>query len=134
MLEANTLAACIPGAEEVKAVDEQTYDCLVNQKIGPIILKLKFRVIIVEKKPPTFIKAVGNSVDILKSGGFRMDMTINLAETSNDVEITFLTNVDRAGKFANFGERIMRAKANQLNKDFINAMELKLQERMTRRS
>jgi len=132
-LEPNTLAVCIPGAEEVKVIDEKNYDCVVNQKVGPINLKLKFKFTIIEMKHPMYIKVIGYGLDLLKSGGFKIEIIINLIESANGVEIKYLTQVYPAGKFANFGERIIRAKAKQMNQDLKNNLETRFKERLSQR-
>ena len=43
LLEPETLARCLPGAEKIEKIDEKTYDAVVKQKVGPIKVKLAFQ-------------------------------------------------------------------------------------------
>ena len=43
ILEPETLAACMPGAEKVAKIDDTTYDAVVKQRVGIIKVTLKFR-------------------------------------------------------------------------------------------
>lgn len=133
LIDPNTLALCIPGAEEVKVIDGKHYNCLIKQKVGTVSLKLQFKFTITEMKRPTYIKAIGYSADVSKSGGFKIETIINLTESVNGVEISYLNQVYPAGMFANFGERVMRSKAIQMNQDFKNNLETRFEERLSQR-
>jgi carbon monoxide dehydrogenase subunit G len=130
LLEPGTLASCIPGAEKVEAIDDNTYETIVKQKVGPVSVRLKFNTVITEKDPPRYIKAVGRGEDIGKAGTFTQETTVNLKELSSDeVEISYVSNVSIVGRMATFGERIMRAKAKTAGEDFTRNLQEKLKSR-----
>ncbi len=130
LLKPETLAACIPGAEEMKAIDDKTYETVVKQKVGPISVKLKFTTTITEMIPPKHIKAVGRGADVTKAGTFSQETIVDLKEISKDeVEVAYSSNVSLVGRLATFGERIMRAKAKSVGEEFTKNLQEKLKNR-----
>src|SRR4030066_2053919 len=132
LLKPETLASCIPGAEEMKAIDDKTYESVVKQKVGPISVKLKFTTTITEMNPPRHLKAVGRGADITKAGTFSQETTVDLTEISKDeVEVAYSSNVSLVGGLDTFGERIMRAKAKSVGEEFTKNLQEKLKSRTT---
>ena len=129
LLKPETLASCIPGTEEMELIDEKTYNSVVKQKVGPISVKLKFTTKLTEIDPPTHLKAVGNGSDTSKAGTFTQETVVDLKEVSpGEVEVSYNSNVNLVGKLATFGDRIMRAKAKDIEGKFTRALQEKLQE------
>jgi carbon monoxide dehydrogenase subunit G len=135
LFEIDTLAACIPGAEKIEQVSENVYDAVVKQKVGPITVRLKVTVTLTEMDPPRYVKAVGRGADIGKAGTFTMEGTLNLTEISEDsVELSYRANVSLVGRLATFGERIMRAKVQQVGDDVTANLQETLKSRMAARN
>jgi carbon monoxide dehydrogenase subunit G len=133
LLDPETLASCVPGAEKMEAIDDKTYESVVKQKVGPISVKFKFTTTLTEMDPPRRLKAVGRGADIGKAGIFTQETTVNLTEVSEDsVEISYSSNVSLVGRLATFGERIMRAKAKQVGEEFTKNLEERLRSRTAR--
>ena len=128
LLKPETLASCIPGAEEMELIDERTYNSVVKQKVGPISVKFKFTTILTEIDPPTHLKAVGKGADISKAGIFTQESTVDLKEIpGGEVEISYRSNVNIVGRLATFGDRIMRAKAKSIEEQFTRALRERLE-------
>jgi len=128
LLKPETLASCIPGAEEIELIDERTYNSVVKQKVGPISVKFKFTTILTEIDPPTHLKAVGKGADISKAGTFTQESTVDLKEIpGGEVEISYRSNVNIVGRLATFGDRIMRAKAKSIEEQFTRALRERLE-------
>ncbi len=129
LFEPGILASCIPGAEKVDPIDDKTYECIVKQSVGPISVRFKFTVGLTEVDPPKHVKAVGRGQDIGKMGTFTCDLVVHLAETKDEVEVSYQTNVNIVGRLATFGERIMRAKAKSVGEEFTRNLQEKLKSR-----
>lgn len=127
LLKPDTLASCIPGSEKMEQIDDKTYDSIVKQKVGPISVRLKFTTVLTEVEPPKHIKAAGKGADIGKAGYFTHEITVDLAEISQDeVEVSYKADVNIVGRLATFGERIMRAKAKSVGEEFTKNLQDKL--------
>jgi carbon monoxide dehydrogenase subunit G len=127
LLEADTLASCIPGAEKMEPIDDKTWEGVVKQKVGPITVKLKFTQTLTEIDPPKHVKAVGRGADVTKAGTFTQETVVDLTEISKgEVEVAYRSNVSMVGRLAIFGERIMRAKVNKVGEEFTRNLQEKL--------
>jgi len=127
MLKPETLRACIPGAEKIEQIDEKTYDCIVKQKVGPISVRFKFKIVLTKVDAPTHAEMEGEGEDIGKAGRFVQRTNIDLKEIeSGEVEVSYRCDANIVGKLAMFGDRILRAKAKKLEKEFTEALREKL--------
>lgn len=128
LLEGNTLASCVPGAEQIESTDNKHYHCLMKQSVGPISVKLMFDVDLTEVTPPTYVKAVGKGNAMGNLGTFTLDLAVTLKEISaEECEVVYNTDANIVGKLATFGERIMRAKANSVVEQFTKNLQKKLE-------
>lgn len=127
MLKPETLCACIPGAEKIEQIDEKTYDCIVKQKVGPISVRFKFKIVLTKVDAPTHAEMEGEGEDIGKAGRFVQRTNIDLKEIEGgEVEVSYRCDANIVGKLAMFGDRILRAKAKKLEKEFTEALREKL--------
>ncbi len=127
LLRPETLAACIPGCEKMEAIDDKTFDCIIAVKVGFISVRAKFAITFTEIDPPGHLKAAGRGEDLGKHGSFNLNMVIDLMEVSEgEVEVTYKSNISVVGKLATFGDRIMRAKAKQLEAELTRNLREKL--------
>ncbi len=127
LLEPETLRACVPGAEKIEKLDDNTYDCVIKQKVGPISVRFKFKTVLTKVEPPHHFEMEGEGDEIAKAGRFTQKSAVDLRETPDgQVEVSYKTEVNVVGKLATFGDRIMRAKAKKVEQEFTK----KLQERL----
>ena len=127
MEDPKILGSCLPGTEKMEIIGADTYEFVMKQSVGPFKVKLKSEAKLIEKRPPNYCKVVGKGADITKLGTFTFDMEFNLAEPSPDnVEVSYKVNYSMVGRLATFGERIMRAKAGELNEQFTKNLQSKL--------
>ena len=127
LLDPKTLGTCVPGTEKMEAIDKETYESVVAQRVGPFKVKLKFTTKLTEVRPPNYIKAVGRGADVTKLGNFSSEIEVKLNETSpNVVDVSYSANVSLVGRLATFGERIMRAKAKDVGDQFTKNLQQKL--------
>jgi len=127
LLDPETLRECIPGAEKIERLDERTYDCTVKQKVGPISVRFKFKNSLTKVEPPTHLEMEGEGEDIGKAGRFVQRTSIDLKENeAGEVEVSYRCKANIVGKLAMFGDRIMRAKAKKVEREFTEALKKKL--------
>ncbi len=127
MLKADTLAAVVPGAEKIVAVDNKTYDCVVKQSVGPISVKLQFQMKLTETRPPNYVKPEGAGEALGKMGTFTVVLEVTMKEVApKTIDVTYHTDANIVGKLATFGERIMRAKAKTIGEEITKNLQAKL--------
>jgi len=129
LIKPETLAACIPGCEKMEKKDDKTFETIVVAKVGFISVKFQFTTTLTEIDPPKHLKAVGRGQDMLKQGNFSQETVVDLNPISeNEVEVSYKSNVSVVGKLATFGDRIMKAKAKELERQFTQNLQKKLAE------
>ena len=115
LLNPEVLAACVPGCEKVEVIDDKTYDCVVAAKVGSISARFKFLTKLSDIDPPKHLKATGKGDELGKAATFTQETVIDLVEVSkSEVQVSYRANVSIVGKLATFGDRIMKAKAAQV--------------------
>ena len=127
LLKPDTIMTCLPGAESVKMIDDTTYECVVKQRVGPISAKLKFVNKLTKIERPNHIEIEGEGEDVTKLGHFKNKTVVDLKEVApGEVEVAYKSDVNIVGKLAMFGDRIMRAKAKDVEKEFTKKLQEKL--------
>jgi carbon monoxide dehydrogenase subunit G len=128
LLNPKTIGTCIPGCEQIEAIDENNFMTTVKVKVGPFSMRFRFKTAIKEKTPPFFVRTIGEGDESDKKGHFKQETKINFKTLSdNETEISYRSEVMVVGRLATFGERIMRAKAKQLGKEFANSVKRNLE-------
>jgi uncharacterized protein len=127
LFDVQALAACLPGAEKIEQIDEKTYDVVMKQRVGIVKVTMKGRQVLTQVEPPTHLEMEGEAEDITKLGRMKDKITMDLKELGGgDVEISYKMDVNMVGKLAMFGDRIMRSKANEVEKQFVKNLHEKL--------
>jgi len=127
LLEPETLGSCLPGAEKIEKVDDTTYDAVIKQKVGPIKVKLAFRNHLTKIEAPTHLELEGEGEDVTKLGHMKQKTAIDLKDMGNGaVEVSYKSDVSIVGKLAMFGDRIMKSKAKDVEKEFTKNLQERL--------
>ncbi|MEE8416859.1 MAG: SRPBCC domain-containing protein [Desulfobacterales bacterium] len=127
-LDPEIVGHCIPGCETVEPVNDKEYNSIIKAKVGFITARFKVRTVIEEIVPYRLIRTTGEGNELRKLGHFRQKTTINFTELSeNETEVSYSSDVSIVGKLATFGDRILRAKARELGKEFVDAVKRKIE-------
>ena len=127
LLKPGTLASCIPGCEKMEIIDDNTYETVVRQKVGPISLKLNLTTRLAELYPPRYIKAIGEGMDLGKAGSLYQETIVRLNEISEDeVEVLYESNINLVGRLASLGEKILKGKLISLGEEFTQNLQTKI--------
>ena len=133
LLDPGILASCIPGTEEMRAINDKTYESVVKQKVGPISVRFKFTTTLTETDPPRHLKAVGRGADLHGAATFTQETSVSLTEIANGVvEVSYRSNVSLVGRLVTFGERIMLTKSKAVAEEFTRNLQKKLESRTAR--
>lgn len=127
LFDVQALATCLPGTEEIKQIDEKTYDVTMKQKVGIIKVTMKGRQTLTKVEAPNHLEMEGEAEDVTKLGRMKDKVTMDLKETgSGEVEISYNIDVSMVGKLAMFGDRVMRSKATEIEREFVKNLSAKL--------
>ena len=90
-------------------------------------MRFKFKIVLTKVDPPTHAEMEGEGEDIGKAGRFVQRTNIDLKEIEGgEVEVSYRCDANIVGKLAMFGDRILRAKAKKLEREFTEALKQKL--------
>jgi carbon monoxide dehydrogenase subunit G len=67
----------LPGIDEVKQIDDKTFDGIISANVGPISGKFKFRSTILESRPPEQMVVRTEGTDTVTKSIMNADMVID---------------------------------------------------------
>jgi carbon monoxide dehydrogenase subunit G len=124
LLDPEIIGPCIPGCEKVEKINDKAYDSIIKAKVGFIAVRFKVRTVIEEIVPYSLIRTIGEGNELRKLGHFKQKTRINLNQLSeNETEVSYQSDVSIVGKLATFGDRILKAKAKEIGKEFADAVK-----------
>ncbi|MBW2037284.1 MAG: hypothetical protein JRI41_07375 [Deltaproteobacteria bacterium] len=128
LLDPQIIGSCIPGCEKVEPINDKEYDSVIKAKVGFIAVRFKIRTIIEEMIPHKLIMTVGEGNELHNLGHFRQKTRINFnALSEGETELSYRSDVSMVGKLATFGDRVLKAKARELGKQFADSVKKRLE-------
>jgi carbon monoxide dehydrogenase subunit G len=119
LIDINKFKACLPGIEEVRQIDDKTFEGTLAATVGPMSGKFNFRSTILESKPPEqmVVRTVGT--DSVTKSTINADMTVDLCKVSEEkTEMNYKADVKINGRLAILGDMILRATATLILQEF----------------
>ena len=128
LMDIPRVATCLPGVEAVEQVDGDTYQGTLKVRVGPISLSLQGKIVLEEKNHDAWRAELrAEAEDRRVAGAMRGKSTMELKELSADeTELTVETDVNILGKIGEFGQPIIRKKADQMLTKFIDNIKKEL--------
>ena len=83
LIDINKFSTCLPGIDEVKQIDDKTFDGIISARVGPISGKFNFRSTILESKPPVQMVVRTEGTDTVTQSAVNADMTVVLRAVSD---------------------------------------------------
>ena len=120
--DADTLAACIPGCEELTGTPEDGFAATVKQKVGPVKATFKGEVSLENV-------VAGESYTIVGEGkggvaGFaKGSADVTLRDVDGGTELTYTANAKVGGKLAQLGNRIVGGFAKKMADEFFERFQ-----------
>jgi carbon monoxide dehydrogenase subunit G len=129
LLNPEIAGTCIPGCEKVERINDREYDSIIKAKVGFIAVRFRVRTKIEETVPFRLIRTVGEGKELRNLGQFRQKTSVDFTKRSeNETEISYRSEVSLVGKLATFGDRILKAKAKEIGKEFADTLRKRLEE------
>ncbi len=127
LFDVQALAACLPGTEEIKQIDDKTYDVTMKQKVGIIKVTMKGRQTLTKVEAPNHLEMEGEAEDVTKLGRMKDKVTMDLKELAGgEVEIAYNIDDSMVGKLAMYGDSLIRSKATEIERQFVKNLSEKL--------
>jgi uncharacterized protein len=132
LIDINKFSACLPGIEEVKQIDDKTFEGALAATVGPISGNFKFRATIVESRPPEQMMVQTEGTDSVTKSIVNADMTVNLHQVSdNRTQMDYKADVKIKGRLAILGDMILRATATLILQEFTRRLHKGLGDQAT---
>jgi carbon monoxide dehydrogenase subunit G len=119
LIDINKFSACLPGIEEVKQIDDKTFEGALVAAVGPISGKFTFRATIVESQPPDQMVVRTEGTDSVTKSTVNTDMTVDLRKLAEDkTQMEYRADVKIKGRLAILGDMVLRATATLILQEF----------------
>jgi uncharacterized protein len=119
LIDINKFSACLPGIEEVKQIDDKTFEGVLAASVGPISGKFTFRSTILESRPPEQMLVRTEGTDSVTKSTVNADMTVDLRKLSEEkTQMDYKADVKIKGRLAILGDMVLRATATLILQEF----------------
>ena len=119
LIDINKFSTCLPGIDEVKQIDDKTFDGIISATVGPISGKFNFRSTILESRPPEQMVVQTVGTDSVTKSTINADMTVDLRSVSNEKsQMDYKADVKIKGRLAILGDMVLRATATLILQEF----------------
>lgn len=120
LMQAANVAQCLAGVEAFHEIDPDTYEGTLKVKVGPIALALQGQLHVEARDREQWHGAMrAEAKDRRLGGGVRAHLCMDLiatAPTETEMRVTLETHV--LGKIGEFGQPVIRKKADAILHDF----------------
>jgi len=120
LMDVKSVSECVPGVENVREIDPDHYQATMKMRVGPIALRFEGKMSIVERDREHWravMQAEGN--DRGAGGAVKATILMTLQEQApNQTELLVKTDANVLGKLGEFGQPVMRKKADGIMQEF----------------
>jgi carbon monoxide dehydrogenase subunit G len=120
LMDIPAVSTCVPGVESFEQIDADTYQGALKVKVGPIGVRLQGKVTVAERDREN----LRSRLDVTAAEK-RISSTVNAKATmslvpkgDSETELQIHTDASILGKLGEFGQAVMRRKADQVMAEF----------------
>lgn len=120
LMDIEAVSRCVPGVESFEQLDDDTYLGSLKVKVGPIGVTLAGKVIVVERDREALRSRMDvQAKDKRLNSAVSAHATMTLVQRSeSETEVNVHTESSILGKLGEFGQAVMRKKADQIVAEF----------------
>ena len=128
LMDVPKVAKSLPGVDAVHQIDDTTYEGSLKVRVGPIALNLTGKIVLEEKDKQNWRAALrAEAKDRMAAGAVNGKTHMSLKEISADqTELLVESDVNILGKIGEFGQPIIRKKADSMLKEFVENIKKQL--------
>ncbi|MBI2997156.1 MAG: hypothetical protein HYY46_01655 [Deltaproteobacteria bacterium] len=128
LMDVPRVAKSLPGVESVEKLDDTTYQGTLKVRVGPISLSLQGKIIVEERDRQNWRAALrAEAADRRAAGAVKGKTSMQLKERGpKETELLMETDVNILGKIGEFGQPIIRKKADQMLQEFVENIKKQL--------
>lgn len=119
LIDIDKFSTCLPGIDEVKRIDDKTFDGIITATVGPISGQFNFRSTILESRPPEQMIVRTEGTDTVTKSAVNADMTVDLRRLSESKsQMDYKADVKIKGRLGILGDMVLRATATLILQEF----------------
>ena len=119
LMDVSSVSRCVPGIRDVEPAGDNTYRGDLEVKVGPIRLALQGTITIEEQNRAEWrARMRADANDRRLGGGIRARMHLALTPEEAGTRVRIDTDLTVLGKIGEFGQPVIRAKADTLLDEF----------------
>lgn len=128
LMDVPKVAKSLPGVESVSQIDDTTYEGKLKVRVGPIVLNLQGKIFMEENDKQNWRATLrAEAKDRMAAGAVNGKTRMVLKEIGADqTELLVETDVNILGKIGEFGQPIIRKKADSMLKEFVENIKKQL--------
>jgi hypothetical protein len=127
-MDIESVAACMPGLEEVSQAGELSYQVRIKVTVGPIKARFGGLVTIVETEPPGRLKVTADWKDRITKSKAQVTAEVELVDLGDGlVRCQITTNVGIVGALGKFGHGVAQKKADAITAEFAACLRSRLE-------
>jgi carbon monoxide dehydrogenase subunit G len=128
LMDIPAVSRCVPGVESIDRIDDDTFAGALKVRVGPIGVTLNGKVIVVERDREQLrsrmdLQAAEKRLNSAVSAHATMTL---VARSAAETEVNIHTESSILGKLGEFGQAVMRKKADQIIAEFARNMAREL--------
>ena len=128
ILDPGRLGTCVPGARNVRAIDERTFAGSVTAAVGPMQSDFDFTSVIVRADPPAHLGVELTGTDSMTKSSLTATVAILLeAPDPARTVMAYQARIAIGGRLAILGEMILRATAGAMIGEVAKRMRAQLE-------
>jgi carbon monoxide dehydrogenase subunit G len=110
-----SLSACMPGVQDIRQIDDRTFEGTISASVGPIDGNFAFRSVMTRAVFPDDLVVRVEGTDSVTKSRLEMDVVVALSELgSESTDLTYRAEVRVKGRLAILGEMMLRATAGMM--------------------
>lgn len=128
LMDVPKVSQCVPGVQDVNDLGGDSYGGLLRVKIGPVVLNLSGKIQIESRDEAQSRATMRADADDRKlAGSVKARMTMTLKELSAaETEFAVETTLTILGKIGEFGQPIIRKKADDMMQQFAKNVAIRM--------
>ena len=128
LLDVERFAACVPGVQQFKKLDEHTFAGTITAAVGPISGAFNFCASILQSHPPHEMLARLEGTDSVTKSKLDGKIALTLTELApGQTELAYNATVGIQGRLAILGDMILRATAMLMLEQFFARLRAELE-------
>ena len=129
LIDINKFSTCLPGIDQVKQIDDNSFEGIISAAVGPISGKFNFRSTILESRAPEQMVVRTEGVDSVTKSTVNADMTVDLHAVSEaKTEMDYKADVKIKGRLGILCDMVLRATATLILQEFTRRLHKGLSE------